>query len=454
MKILVIDDEKSILVTLSDALKKAGYDVETAATGTQGLKALEKDNYDCVISDIRLPDMTGDRILEWVRKNSQETRVILMTAYADVSSAVEAMRNGAYDYVAKPFLNDEIIERVKKVKYLLEIEGKLKELQSNQKPAYIPNLVYKSKQMKDVMKTVMKVAPTDASVLIEGESGVGKEKVAQAIHQLSKRAKKPFVIVSVSLFPTTLIESELFGHVKGAFTDAKTDKKGRFEIADGGTIFIDDIDDLPLDAQVKLLRVLQTHQIEKVGDSCPINVDVRVIAATKKDLLKLCKEGKFREDLYYRLNVIKLTIPPLRDRPDDIPELAMHFIRLYGAGRNYKILPDTLLAMQAYPWNGNVRELENAIQRAIALAGDTLEIRKENLFTMSSGEMIMTLREHLDKTEKEYIIAALNRCSWNKGEAAKLLGISRKDLYKKLHYFGLIGDPDEDTSSTSREGTQ
>src|SRR5688572_10131199 len=378
MKILLADDEKTIAVTLGDALRGAGHTVTVVPDGEQAIAALGVDSFDAVITDIRLPKADGLKVLARAKEAQPSTKVILITAYASVESAVKAIKDGAEDYVQKPFFNDDVLARLKKLERVLDLErenASLKEQLSGRRQ--FGALVGKSAGMQAVYDLVKSVAQSEVNVLVEGESGTGKELIAEALHFNSPRRGKPLVKMSCSVFPETLIEDELFGHVKGAFTDAKNDKVGRFEKAHTGTIFIDDIDDLQAVPQVKLLRVLQEREFERIGSSTLVKVDVRIVAATKKDLWQLSQDNKFREDLFHRLNVVKIRIPPLRERLEDVPLLAEHFIKKFSKGREFAVAAEVLEALQSYSWPGNVRELEHAIERAIALAGDERMLKKE-----------------------------------------------------------------------------
>ncbi|HLY74510.1 MAG TPA: sigma-54 dependent transcriptional regulator, partial [Planctomycetota bacterium] len=354
MKILLADDERSIAVTLGDALRGAGHAVTVVPDGEQALQALQVDTFDCVITDIRLPKADGLKVLRSAKDLNPSSRVILITAYASVEDAVAAIKDGAEDYIQKPFFNDDVLVRLKRLERLRSLEQEntqLKEELAGRRQ--FGSLVGKSPRMQAVYDLVKSVAASEVNVLIEGESGTGKELVAEAIHYNSPRKGKPLIKMSCSVFPETLIEDELFGHVKGAFTDAKTDKSGRFERAHTGTIFIDDIDDLQPLPQVKLLRVLQEREFERIGATEPIKIDVRVVVATKKDLWQLVQNSTFREDLFHRLNVVKVHLPPLRERGEDVPLLVGHFLKKYSKGREFSIASEVLEALQSYSWPGN-----------------------------------------------------------------------------------------------------
>jgi DNA-binding NtrC family response regulator len=448
MKILLADDEKSIAVTLGDALRGAGHAVTVVADGEQAIAALGVDTFDAVITDIRLPKADGLKVLARAKESQPATKVILITAYASVESAVKAIKDGAEDYVQKPFFNDDVLARLKKLERVLDLErenARLKEELSGRRQ--FGALVGKSAGMQAVYDLVKSVAQSEVNVLIEGESGTGKELIAEALHFNSPRRGKPLVKMSCSVFPETLIEDELFGHVKGAFTDARNDKIGRFEKAHTGTIFIDDIDDLQAIPQVKLLRVLQEREFERIGSSTVVKVDVRIVAATKKDLWQLSQDNKFREDLFHRLNVVKVRIPPLRERLEDVPLLAEHFIKKFSKGREFAVTPEVLEALQSYSWPGNVRELEHAIERAIALAGDERMLKKDHLLRplpmagtdVPSVGRLATLKETVAEAEARHVRNVVAYTKGHRGEAARILGITRKNLWEKMREYAIEG---------------
>ncbi len=444
MDILVADDEELIVVPLKDDLEAAGHRVRTASDGRQALELCKEVGFDCLITDINMPGMNGMDLLKAVKEIDSETQVVIITGYGTVESAVEAMKVGAYDYILKPFYNDEvllILEKIEKYKKLVtENQALRQELISIHG---FPNIIGKSRKMQEVFKLVKTVARSDSGILIVGESGTGKERIAQAVHYSSPRTDRPFVAISCAALPETLLEDELFGHEKGAFTDARKRKTGRFERAHRGTIFFDDIDDMSLAMQVKLLRVLQERTFERLGGEETVHVDVRVVAATKIDLEKAVREGNFREDLFYRLNVVPIILPALRDREGDVPLLASHFVRLYGKEREFEIKPEILEAMSRYAWPGNVRELENSIERAIALAGNSTYLKKEHLIkhmgdvrtSVTPSEKLCTLREAVIESEKIHIGRILRAVKGHKAHAARILGISRKNLWEKIRDY-------------------
>ena len=448
MRILLVEDEQTIAVTLRDDLEGVGYEVEHCADGKQAIAVLQRTSFDVVITDVRLPGADGMQVLQAAKQARPDTEVLIMTAYATVEHAVEAMRLGADDYIQKPFLNEHVLDRLRRIgrlRALLHENAKLREQLNHNQGQGLPGVIGQSRAMQAVVKTVRTVAPTEASVLIEGESGTGKERVARAIHLLSQRKDKPFVALSCGALPDTLLETELFGHEKGAFTDAQRQRRGRFEVADGGTIFLDDIDDMPLSVQVKLLRVLQEREFERVGGESLVRVDIRVVAATKVPLLDHVRAGKFREDLYYRLNVVPVRLPPLREREGDLPLLVQHFVEKLGGGRQFTVKTDVLEVMGDYSWPGNVRELENRIAQAIALSGGATILKKEHLLPVDKSRRaalepptaLRSLREVLVEAEREHLRMVLRGVGGHRTKAASVLGISRKVLWEKLKDYGI-----------------
>ncbi len=448
VRILLVEDEATIAVTLTDDLEAAGYEVKHVADGKAAISELGQTSYDVVITDVRLPGADGMQVLQAAKRARPDTEVLVMTAFATVEHAVEAMRLGADDYIPKPFLNEQVLERIQRIgKYraLLSENQRLREQLKDAHGQGLPGVIGQSRAMQTVVKTVRTVAPTEASVLIEGESGTGKERIARAIHLLSARKDKPFVALSCGALPDTLLETELFGHEKGAFTDAQKLRRGRFEVADGGTIFLDDIDDMPLSVQVKLLRVLQEREFERVGGESLVKVDIRVVAATKVPLLDHVRAGKFREDLYYRLNVVPVRLPPLREREGDMPMLVQHFVEKLGGGRPLTVKTDVLEAMAEYTWPGNVRELENRIAQAVALSGGATVLKKEHLLPVDRSRRaalepptaLRSLREVLVDAERDHLRAVLRSVGGHRTKAASVLGISRKVLWEKLKDYGI-----------------
>ena len=369
-----------------------------------------------------------------------------MTGYATIDQAVEAMRLGAVDYVQKPFRNEIIAQRIETLSHVRRLEQENKSLREQlEARSGFAGVVGESEAIRRVFERVRVVAPTDATVLIEGESGTGKERIALALHQESNRADGPFVAISCAALPESLLEAELFGHEKGAFTDARKSRRGRFELASGGSLFLDDIDDMPLPVQVKLLRVLQERQLERVGGERTIDVDIRVIVATKVSLRELVRERRFREDLFYRVNVVPISLPPLRERTGDVPLLVQHFVDRFSPDKSFGVSRSTLTMLQRYPWPGNVRELENAVQRGIALAGERQELAAEDLLPQDErwrgatevSETVEPLRSVLRDAETAHIARVLELTGGHRSQAAELLGISRKVLWEKVRDLGI-----------------
>jgi len=447
LKILLADDEKSIRITLGDDLKKEGHDVTDVGHGADALQLVEEQKFDVVITDIRMPGVDGHEILKKSRELHPDTEVILITGFGTIESAVEAMRVGAYHYILKPFLNQDILVCVDKISQVKQLEEDNRRLKNRLgELSGMEGLIGKSREMQEILKVIRAVAKSSASVLIRGESGTGKEVIARTIHLNSLRAGKEFVAISCAALPASLLESELFGHEKGAFTDAIRSRKGWFEIADGGTVFLDDIDDMPMETQVKLLRTLQEREVVRVGGDKPLKVDFRVIAATKCDLQEMMSNSEFREDLYYRLNVVPIEVPPLRQRIDDIPLLVVHFTAVHSAGENvHELKPEVMDAMLRYPWPGNVRELENSIERAVVLAGGAKYLKKEHLIKRSEqyktapsiSSAPKTLKEAVFEAERAHIKEALRMTGGHKAQAANILGISRKNLWEKLRDYNI-----------------
>jgi DNA-binding NtrC family response regulator len=446
-RILIIDDEPLMRITVQDALVADGYKVATAETGEKGLMLHRETPTDILITDLKLPDMDGIQVLKEIKTVSPETQVIMITAYGSIDSAVTAMKEGASDYLTKPFAMDELRLIIKRILRMKQLEVENISLRKRVEERYgLEGLVGKSPPMLKVYDLIETVAQTDTTVLIYGESGTGKEVVANAIHLQSLRRGKPFVKVNCAALPETLLESELFGHERGAFTGALKQRKGRFEIANGGTLFLDEIGDISPGVQVKLLRVLQEKQFERVGGNETLSVDVRLICATQKDLKEEIQKGAFREDLYYRLNVVPIILPPLRERREDVLLLADHFINKFSKKIGRKIIglsEDAKTLLLKYPFPGNIRELENMLERAIALLKGN-EIQAEDLPEEVCGgdSPVHTICEKIRASkplssatrvfEKEYIKSVLEKTKGKKGQAAEILGISRKTLWEKI----------------------
>jgi DNA-binding NtrC family response regulator len=440
-KILIVDDEKDICMALNILLTKEGYAVTEAYNGEQALDRIRQENFDVVITDIKMEKMDGFEVLDQAQKMSPETAVIMMTAFASVVSAVEAMRAGAADYITKPFINDEIrltIRRILQSRDLQRENQILRQELSQRRDAFV-NIIGSSAPMQKVFSVMEKVIPNKSNILITGESGTGKGLVAQAIHEGGPRKDKPFISINCGAIPENLLESELFGHKKGAFTSAHEDKKGLITMAHGGTLFLDEIGELPSTLQVKLLHVIQTKELTPVGDTRVTTVDVRIIAATNADLLQRVKAGRFREDLYYRLNVIELRVPSLRERRDDLPVLIKHYLDIFSKESEKatrELDYEATQALLAYDWPGNVRELRNTIERAVVLAeGEVITIHDlpDAFRTLDiEGATTTALRLALDTFEREYIRRSLAENKGNKETAASRLGIDLATLYRKL----------------------
>lgn len=451
-RILIVDDEESFRNVLTVILRKEGYEIEGAANGEVGLNKISNAAFDHVLCDIRMPQMDGLEFLRESQKAGAEVPVIMMSAYGTVDTAIEAMKLGAYDYISKPFKPDEIILTLKKAEERERLRKENELLRRQVKKEYsFENIVSKNEGMNKIFEIIRKVAPYKSTILVTGESGTGKELVAKAIHYNSDRSKMFFVPVNCGAIPENLLESELFGHIKGAFTDAIRTKKGLFEEADEGTIFLDEIGELPAQLQVKLLRVLQDGEIRRVGESKSIRINVRIIAATVKDLAREVNEGRFRDDLFYRLNVLHLYIPPLRERKEDIPLLIQHFINKHNQSLNKNIKEVDSKALELlmnYKWSGNVRELENTIERALVLT-DGEKIELDNLpfeiqnFQNEVSMVPMAEEEYSVKKgsrmlEMGLIRKALRKTKGNHTQAAKLLEISHRALLYKIKDYGIL----------------
>jgi DNA-binding NtrC family response regulator len=439
--ILVVDDEKDICMALNILLTKDGHVVKEAHNGEQAIERIKKENFDIILTDIKMGKMDGFEVLREAQKISPETSVIMMTAFASVGSAVEAMRAGATDYITKPFINDEIRLTISRIlqSRALQMENLILRQELSQRPAAFSNIIGSSEPMQRVFSVMEKVIPSKSNILITGDSGTGKGLVAQAIHEAGPRRDKPFICINCGAIPENLLESELFGHKKGSFTSAVDDKKGLITMAHGGTLFLDEVGELPAALQVKLLHVIQTRELTPVGDTRVITVDVRIIAATNADLMQRVKEGRFREDLYYRLNVIEINMPALRERSDDIPVLIKHYLDVFAkeAGKNLKDIDyEAMQALLAYDWPGNIRELRNTMERAVVLAdGDLITIHDlpDKFRTLDvEGVSTSSLRQALDNFEREYIKRSLTENKGNKETAANKLGIDLATLYRKL----------------------
>jgi DNA-binding NtrC family response regulator len=449
-KILIADDDPTILSLLNKILLSKGYDVQLAENGSVAEKALKSDKFDLLISDIKMEPVDGMQLLKRTRQMRPHIGVIMLTAYATVATAVEAMKEGAFDYIPKPFKIDELLETVKRaLDYQKSIAEQLSGDTHVETKQYFGNIVAVSDEMINVCEMVKRVAPTKTTIMITGESGTGKELVAEAVHSFSARSEGPFLPVNCAALPETLIESELFGHVKGAFTGASANKEGLFEASKGGTLFLDEINSIPHALQSKLLRAIQNKKIRKVGGTEEFDVDVRILAASNRNLETMVKEGSFREDLFYRLSVISIDIPPLKQRPEDILPLAQHFITLEMEGAEFPTIDNAVLSiLQNYTWPGNVRELQNVIQHCLTFLHDN-KITKETLpsklivsYEENPGaqnaaltgefEKGKSLKAFLRAKEKEYLKTVINSMGGDKAAAAKELDISLATLYRKL----------------------
>ncbi len=448
-KILVADDDASLRKVLEFNLEQEGYEVVSASDGEEALKLFDEHNPDLVVTDIKMPGLDGMGLLRQIKRRDIDKLVIIITAFGTIDTAIEAMKLGAYDYITKPFNRDELKLVVRKALELERLRSRTRELESQLVERFsFENIIGGSSRMSEVFEMVRRVASSDVTVLIKGESGTGKELIARAIHYNSPRANGNFVAVNCSAIPENLIESELFGHKKGAFTGAVSDKRGKFEISSGGTIFLDEVADLRFNLQAKLLRVLQEREIERVGDARPIKVDIRVVAATNKNLEAMLGNGEFRDDLYHRLNVVPILLPPLRERTEDIPLLVHHFKNKFGEG-DCRIEPDVFTVLKRYSWPGNVRELENVMQRAFLLrkdkdrltAGDLPDhIRSESKAPVESLLHIPEEGLNLEDVERDLLLYSLRKHDWNQTRAAKFLGITRQALIYRMDKYEMRKD--------------
>ena len=450
-EVLLVDDEATILASLRDSLREAGAQVVTASSGEQALGILEIRRFHVVVSDVRMPGLSGFDLLDRVRKDAPETEIVLMTAFATVQQAVEAMKMGAFDYVTKPFPNEKIVRMVANIWSMLCLRFEVADLRTRRaEDPELDYLVGNSKAWRDVLDRVRTIAPTDSTVLVLGPSGTGKELVSRALHQMSRRSSGPFIRVHCAALPESLIENELFGHDKGAYTGADRPAPGRFELAHEGTILLDEVDELPPVVQVKLLRVIQERTIERLGSGRSVEVDVRILATTKRDLRELVDEGRIREDLFYRLTVLQVRLPPLTERRDDIPLLAAHFMQHFSKRmlRTCKgFSREAMEVLLAYDFPGNVRELEHIVESACALScGDVagVEALPEVLLggapvrpSFQVGFHARPLAEVMESFERSYLEHCLREFKGSRGSLAEILRISRKGLWQKLKRFGL-----------------
>jgi two-component system response regulator PilR (NtrC family) len=446
-RILVIEDEKSMREVLKILLEEEAYDVISVPNGEKGIELIRSDIFDLIITDIKMPKADGFEVLRTVKEISPNTMVIMITAFGTTEAAIEAMKIGAYDYIHKPFKIDEIRLVVNKAFEKKKLSEELHILREKQPSFRLENIIGKSENMQKLFKLIPKVALSNSTVLITGESGSGKELVAAALHNLSHRKSRTFLTVNCATFPEGLLESELFGHMKGSFTGAIYNKAGLFETANEGTVFLDEIGEMPLALQAKLLRVLEDGSFRRVGGTADIKVNVRVIAATNRDILEAVKSGGFREDLFYRLNVVPIVVPPLRERKEDIPILIEHFLSKLGAD-NKKISTEALRLLMNYGWHGNVRELENIIERLVLLSEKEFIAPTDIPQEISSSREVeiclpeigiegLDFEKTIEKIERDYLTKALNSSNGIKTEAAKLLGLSFRSFRHKLYKYGI-----------------
>ncbi len=438
-RLLIVDDEPVVRDSLSKWFAEEGYEVGAAESASEALRRLSEGRWDLALVDIKMPGTDGIELQRRLREINPQLVVVIMTGYASVETAVAALKNGAYDYVTKPFDPDDIAHTVRNaLGHRRAVEENLRLRQAVASAAPPPELVGQSAAMRRIFDAIQTVGPTEATVLITGESGTGKELVARALHAASPRRFNPLVVIHCGALTETLLESELFGHEKGAFTGAQYRKKGNFEIAEGGTVFLDEVGDISLKTQTDLLRVLQEHEITRVGGTEPLHVDFRAIAATNKNLNALIEEGKFRPDLFYRLNVFGIEVPPLRERREVIPMLVDHFVRKFSLAMNKRIVrvaPAAMRLLQRYPWPGNVRELENAVERALVVAHEP-EIGEQD-FTLQAPPPAAELpAATLEDVERVHILRVLEECGGNQTRAAERLDIDRVTLHNRLKKYG------------------
>ena len=441
VKILVVDDEEPLRRLLRKELARKGFFVETASTGQAALASLKETPFDVILLDIVMPGIDGISFMKEMKTDPSSPAIIVLTGKATVETAVEAMKNGAYDYLTKPYKLDELVIVINRAYEFgkLSMKSQLfqQELVRKESPS---SFIHKSRQLQAILALIRKIAPTDSPVFVQGESGTGKELIANTIWQYSRRNGSPLVALNCATLSENLIESEIFGHEKGAFTNAYQTKHGIVEVADNGTLFLDEIGEMPLALQAKLLRFLDAGEFRRVGSNRTLRVDVRIIAATNKDLIALVREGTFREDLFYRLNVINVTVPPLRERRDDIPDLAGYFLKKYGMKLSKTVKGYTAAAMEMlndYSWPGNVRELENVVERAVILC-DSEQIGTEDLSIAADAALKgKSGQPSLEEWEREYILRVLKEAGGNQSKASQILGIDRKTLYLKLKKYGI-----------------
>ncbi|MCK5055826.1 MAG: sigma-54-dependent Fis family transcriptional regulator [Candidatus Aminicenantes bacterium] len=436
--ILIVDDDMIVRESMSNWLKEEGYAVDTSEDGLSGLEKIKTNNYDLAVVDIKMPGMDGIELLKLSKEIYPDLPILVMTAYASVDTAVQAMKDGAFDYIVKPFDPENVSHIIRRsVKFKrLEKENILLRKELEKKYGF-DEIIGKSKEMEEVFELIRTIADSEAVVMIRGESGTGKELIARAIHANSKRKYGPLVALSCGALPDSLLESELFGYEKGAFTGANYSRKGRIEMANGGSLFLDEIGDISPKTQVDLLRVLQDRIIYRLGSTKPVNVDIRVISATHRNLEEAIREGAFREDLYYRLNVVTINVPPLRDKKEDIPLLANHFLHKFVLANSKKVEGISGEAMEIlirYNWPGNIRELENVIERAVVICKNN-EIVPDDLSEVIKKSSNDTIPRTLDESEKQHVTRILNENNWNIKKSAEELGIDRATLYNKIKKY-------------------
>ncbi len=450
-KVLVVDDQRNMRATTALLLREAGYAVAEAEDGAAAVQRVGAESFDVVLTDVRMGAVDGMEVLRATLEATPTAQIIVMTAYGTIESAVEAIRRGAYDYIAKPFKEDELLLRVAKAVEKRRLLGEVSLLRRDFRARYgLEHIIGRSSALRELLDRVVRVAPSDATVLITGESGTGKELIARALHAASRRSDKPFVPVNCAAITETLLESELFGHARGAFTGASRARRGLFEEASGGTLFIDEIGEIALGSQAKLLRAIQEGEIRRVGESLPVKVNVRVIAATNQNLKTAVAEKRFREDLYYRLNVVPLRVPPLRERREDVPLLAQRFLESFAerAGERKALSPEAMEKLVEYPWPGNVRELENMIEQAAALAPLATLSADDIRFEPAASEVpgscaSQTLADAVQAAERRTIEAALARCRWDLGRVARELEVSSTTLWRKMKALGIRAPREE-----------
>ena len=447
-KVLVVEDEELMRSILRQLLDDEGYEVLTADSAENALDIFPNSNIDITITDIKMSGIDGLELLDKIKRIDEQAIVIIMTAYSSVDSAIAALRKGAFDYVTKPFVNEDLLQTVKNALQIKELfkENRVLRRELNKRYSF-SEIIGNSEALQSVFRIVEKVADTNVNVLIQGESGTGKELIARSLHHYSSRSKNTFLAINCGALPESLLESELFGHTKGSFTGATSDKKGLFRSADGGTLFLDEIGEMPMSLQVKLLRALQEHEVIPIGSTQNVKFDARILAATNKDLEKEVGEKRFREDLFYRLNVVEINLPPLRERREDIPLLAKHFSALASAEQNEpekNISQAAMTTLINHNWTGNVRELQNAIERAFILSGDEIDIdslpariKRESKTNLEIRDP-EGLRPTLDEIERRYVLDVLNSVNKDKTSAAQILGIDLSTLYRKLKKYNEI----------------